>query len=94
MDEDIVGIIAMFLIVFVPVAGITARIAFKPLIDALAKAIQARQGNEAMQLMERRLALLEQELQSVRGEVHQLSDERDFYRKLAAESEQSPRIGA
>lgn len=87
MDEDIIAIIATFLIVFVPVAGITARIAVKPIVEALTRYMQARQGTEALQMVERRMALLEQEFQSVRSDVQHLTDERDFYKKL---SEGSP----
>ena len=83
MDEDIIAIIATFLIVFVPVAGITARIAVKPIVEALTKYMQARQGTEALQMVERRMVLLEQELQSVRSDVQHMADERDFYKKLS-----------
>ena len=87
MDEDIVAIIASFLVVFVPVAGITARIALKPLIEAIGKVMAAKQGQEALQMMERRVALLEQELQAVRGDVRQVGEEREFYRRLVESSE-------
>lgn len=86
MDEDIIAIVATFLIVFVPVAGITARIAVKPIVEALTRYMQARQGTEALQMVERRMALLEQELGAVRSDVQHLSDERDFFRKLAESS--------
>ena len=86
MNESMLETLAVFLVVFVPVVGITARIALKPLIEAFAKNIQARQSSEALQLIERRMALLEQEMQAVRGEVHQIGDERDFYRRLSASS--------
>ncbi|HYJ79594.1 MAG TPA: hypothetical protein VEW03_08345 [Longimicrobiaceae bacterium] len=86
MDEDVIAIIATFLIVFVPVAGITARIAVKPIVEALTRYMQARQGTEALQMVERRMALLEQELQSVRSDVQHMSEERDFFRQLAESS--------
>ena len=86
MDQQLIETLAVFLVVFVPVVGITARIALKPLIEAFAKNIQARQSSEALQLIERRMALLEQEMQVMRGEVHQIGDERDFYRRLSAGS--------
>jgi hypothetical protein len=90
--EDIIAIAGGILIILIPVAGITARIALAPLIDAVTRAMQARQGGEAVQLMERRMALLEQELQAMRHEVHQISEERDFHRRLS-ESAEAPRIG-
>ena len=95
MDEDIIAIVATFLVVFVPVAGITLRIAVKPVAEAFAKYMQARQGTEELQLVERRLALLEQELGAVRNEVQHLTEEREFYRRLSEQHQQpeTPRIG-
>ena len=96
MDEDIIGIIAGFLIVFVPVAGITLRIAVKPVAEAFTKYMQVKQGTEGLELVERRLALLEQELGAMRNEVSHLSEEREFYRKLASpgQAKETPRVGA
>ncbi|HEX8693500.1 MAG TPA: hypothetical protein VF746_13845 [Longimicrobium sp.] len=93
MDEDIIAIVATFLVVFVPVAGITLRIAVKPVAEAFAKYMQARQGTEELQLVERRLALLEQELGAVRSEVQHLAEEREFYRRLSEQQPETPRIG-
>ena len=92
MDEDIIAILGGILIVLIPVAGITARIALAPLIEAVSRAMQARHGSEAVQLVERRMALMEQELQALRSEVHLIGEEREFYRKLA-ESNETARIG-
>ena len=92
MDEDIIGIIGGILIVLIPVTGITARIALAPLIDAISRAMQARHGSEALQMMERRVALLEQEVNAMRGQLHETAEERDFYRSLAGSAE-APRIG-
>ncbi|HEX5724810.1 MAG TPA: hypothetical protein VFX98_05050 [Longimicrobiaceae bacterium] len=86
MDEDMLGILAGFLIVFVPVAGLTARIALKPVIEAYVKVLQARQTSLEMQTLERRLALVEQEIQAVRTDVHELGEQKEFYRKLAEPS--------
>lgn len=84
---DLNGIIAVtggILIVLIPVAGLTARFALKPLIETVAKAMQARRGDESVQLMERRLALLEREMAAMRTELQQVSDGHAFDRKLAA----------
>ena len=87
MDEDIVAIIMFGLIVFVPVAGLTARIALKPLIDSLIRIAEVRRSSQEMTLLEKRLALVEQELASVRGEVQEVSAQADFYRRLANPTE-------
>lgn len=65
MDEEIVAIVAAFLIVFVPVAGITLRFALKPLVDSIARIMEVRAGREQTELLERRVALLEQEIDRV-----------------------------
>ena len=83
MDEDIIETLALFLIIFVPVAGITARIAIKPIVEAFTKYMQVRQGTEGMELLERRMALLEQELGATRAEVQGLSEVREFDRQIS-----------
>ncbi|HYH83074.1 MAG TPA: hypothetical protein VEX86_24980 [Longimicrobium sp.] len=83
---DIEGTIAVaggILIVLIPIAGLTARFALKPLIETVAKVMQARQGAEAVQLVERRVALLEQELASMRADLQQVGEAKEFYTKLA-----------
>jgi hypothetical protein len=90
---DIEGIIAVaggILIVLVPVCGFTARFMLKPVIEGVARALQSRQANESLQLLERRMALLEQELAAVRADVQQVGDAKDFYRKLAEPSAAAP----
>ena len=83
MDEDILGIIAVFLIVFVPVAGITARIALKPFNEAILLFLKNKNSDREDRLTDQRLALLEQEIQSLRGEVGAISEQKEFYQRLA-----------
>jgi hypothetical protein len=83
MDEDIIAIIAGFLIVFVPVAGITLRFALKPLVDSIARIMEVRAGREQTELLERRVALLEQELDRVAS----LAEGVAFEKRLSGESE-------
>jgi len=94
---DIVPILTIsggLLIVLIPVAGLTARFALKPLIESITEAMRVRQGSET-QGMERRLALLEQELTAMRGELQRAADGAAFDRKLAEPTPaESPRIGA
>jgi hypothetical protein len=81
--EGIIGVLGGVLLLLIPVAGITARFALKPVIDAFATNLKGRAGNEALQLVERRLALVEQELAALRGEMTQVEESTEFYRKLA-----------
>jgi hypothetical protein len=79
----IIGVTGGILIVLIPIAGFTARFALKPVIEAFARNLQGKHGNEAVQLVERRLALLEQEMTQMRSELQQVGDAKEFYRKLA-----------
>jgi hypothetical protein len=83
MDEDIVAILVGGLVVLIPIAGITARIALKPLLESVIRIAEMRRSTEEARILERRVALLEQELNSVKGEVHEIAEQKEFYRKLA-----------
>jgi hypothetical protein len=94
---DVAAILAIsgtLLVVLIPVAGLTARFALKPLIESITDAMRVRQGGE-VQGMERRVARLEKELTALRGEVSRVADGAAFDRKLAEPSTgEAPRIGA
>jgi hypothetical protein len=76
------------LIVLVPIAGLTARFALKPLIESVTAAMRVRQGDGGGDVarMERRVAHLEEELASMRGQLQQVADGAAFDRRLAAPS--------
>jgi hypothetical protein len=64
-EEMIIAVVAL-LIVLIPVAGITLRFALKPVMESIAHLMEARVGGQNSELLERRIALLEQELSQVR----------------------------
>lgn len=84
MDEDIIFFLFAGLIVLVPVTGITLRFALKPIVDSIARLMEVRARHEGAAAVESRVALLEQELQATRHELHELRERDDFYRKLEA----------
>jgi hypothetical protein len=90
MDEDIIAILAIFLCVFTPIAGLTLRFALKPLVDSIARLLEARSGNGAQataataELAERRIALLEQELGMMRVDLQRVTEQKDFMERLTA----------
>lgn len=90
MPVDYTAIIAIImgsLMFLIPIAGFTARFAMKPIVESLARLRDSSAKAEAIELVERRLALLEQEVQSVsniKDEVARLVDELEFQRKLSA----------
>jgi hypothetical protein len=82
MDEDIVAILMMGLVGFTLVAGLMLRLALKPLVDSIARLLEVRAGREHGEVLEQRVALLEQELNAVRGELGELRERDEFYRRL------------
>ena len=71
------------LIVLIPVAGLTARFAFKPIVEAIAHLRQTPQSNDRLAAIESRLALLETQMDNTETELARLSDESEFRRELA-----------
>lgn len=83
MDEDIIAIFMFGLIVLIPVAGFTARIALRPFIDRILKIAEARQSTEEVRLLERRLSLLEQEFHTMSRQLQDVTDQQEFYARLS-----------
>lgn len=82
---DWTGLLGVFmgtLIVLIPVAGLTARFAFKPVVEAIAQFRQTPQANDRLSAIESRLALLENQMENTEAELTRLSDESEFRRKL------------
>ena len=74
----------VILIVLVPIAGLTARFALKPLIESITAAMRVRAGSGGdVPEIERRMAQLEQEVTSLRAEVARAADGAAFDRRLA-----------
>jgi len=80
----IVAIIMGMLVVLIPIGGLTARFALKPLVESLADLLASRDVTDALQLTERRVALLEQQVESLESTARTLREERDFHRELAS----------
>ena len=80
----LVGTILGISIVLIPVIGLTARFAFKPVVEALAKVFEGRDTNEAMRMLERRVELQDHELAALHATVRNLVEAQDFERRLAA----------
>jgi len=83
MDEDILIIIISGLAVLIPVAGLTLRFALKPMVDSIARLMEVKNGASSVDLVDKRVQLLEQELHGLRGEMQLLTDRTDFYERLS-----------
>jgi len=78
----IVAIVMGMLVVLIPVAGLTARFAFKPIVEAIARMRETQGATREVALLEQRVALLEQQVQLVESSVGRLAEESDFQRRL------------
>lgn len=81
---SIVAIVMGIMVVLIPVAGVTARFALKPTVEAFSHFFESKGRDEAMQLLERRCALLEQQVEVMENQMHRLSEASDFDRALKA----------
>jgi len=82
MDEDIVAMLLIGLTVLIPVTGVTLRFALKPIVDSIARLMEIRVGRERSEVVEQRIALMEQELQLARAEIREMQAREDFYQRL------------
>jgi hypothetical protein len=81
----VVAVIMGTLMFLIPIAGFTLRFAIKPITEAIARMREAGVDKQKLELIERRLALLEQEthgLGDLREDFSRLLEEMEFQRKL------------
>ena len=88
---DLTGLVAVTLgclIVLVPIAGITARFALKPIVESIAKMRELQGGTTGRELnvLEQRVALLEQQHQALEGSIQRIGELKDFDRQLKSGS--------
>jgi hypothetical protein len=87
MDEDIIlgGLAILFtgMVVLVPILGITLRFAIKPFFDTWAEIQRSRVASEDQSLHERRLEVLEAEVQQVQHALRSVLDAQEFQQRLA-----------
>lgn len=84
-DVDLVALTAVImgtLIVLIPIAGITARMALKPTVEAIARFFEVKGDQETVQLLERRIALLEQQVEGMERSVQRIEAAEEFDRRL------------
>jgi hypothetical protein len=84
---DFTALLAVFMgvsVVLVPVIGLTARFALKPTVEAVSRFFDKKGSEETISILERRMALLEQQVESIDTNVQRLVDTTDFDQKLSA----------
>lgn len=85
LNTAIIAGLAIFLgmmVILIPIAGLTARFALKPLMEALRSYRELQGDNQAQQLIERRMALMEEQMHSMDRSIRELSEESEFRRDL------------
>ena len=80
----ILGILLGMMVVLIPIGGLTARFAFKPIVEAIARMRETQGTNRETALLEKRVALLEQQIQGMESSMGRLTEEAEFNRKLSA----------
>ena len=85
---EIVAIVMGMSVVLIPIAGVTlaltARFALKPLVESFSRLSDGQRVEDALQITERRVALLESQLESMEDELRRVTDGADFDRQLKA----------
>ncbi len=92
---DLTALLAVFLgvsVVLVPVIGITARFALKPTVEALSRFFDKRGSDETIAILERRMALIEQQVESIDTNVQRLVETAEFDQRLAAPTQAPDQI--
>jgi hypothetical protein len=85
MPIDLTAIIAVIMgisVVLIPVIGLTARFALKPVVEALSRVFESRGMDEALQITERRIALLETQMETLESSMNRLEDAASFDAQL------------
>jgi len=83
IDLEFLAIMAMaFTIVVIPILGLTARFALKPTVEAIGQLFRKRESEEALLLMDRRMALLEQQVELMEGTLRRVDEATAFDKQL------------
>lgn len=85
MPIDLTAVIAVVMgisTVLIPVVGFTARFALKPLVEALSGFVDRRRVEENVQLLERRMDLVQQQMETLHDSVQRLVEVTEFHHEL------------
>jgi hypothetical protein len=89
ISGELIGLTAVVLgglAVVIPIAGITARIALRPIVEAMARYREMKGSDDGVVLLERRIGLIEQQLDGMDRSLRVLVEDADFRRRLEASS--------
>ena len=86
--EGVLAIIMGTLMLLVPIAGLTARFALKPIVEAVVRLRQAPGAADHLALIEQRMALMEQQLANTESDVGRLLEVQEFQEKLLTKTQE------
>ena len=89
----LVAVVMGTLMFLIPIAGFTSRFALKPIVEAMAKYREMQGGTTGRELnvLEQRVALLEQQYSVLENDMQRLGELKDFDRQLTSGSGDLPK---
>ncbi len=90
MDPTVIPIVAIVggvLLFLVPIAGFTARFAFKPIVESLARLRELQAGSAGgadVQQLAQRVGKIEQQLEGMDVSLQRLIEAKEFDRQLSS----------
>ena len=94
---DLTGLLAVFMgisVILIPVIGLTARFALKPTVEALSRFFDKKGLDESYVILERRLGLIEAQIDAIESNVSRLVEVSEFHHKLeSGDTEAAPDPG-
>jgi hypothetical protein len=91
VGDFVAGCVIVFVIV-VPVAGLTARLTLKPMVDSILRLRESFGSGAGGGAVERRVLELDEEVRRLRDTIARLEEAEAFHRSLAAAPETPARI--
>lgn len=77
-----VAVIMGLLVVLIPISGLTARFALKPIAEAVARMREAQGTAREVDVLEQRVALLERQISTMETDIERLEATSEFDRQL------------
>lgn len=89
----LVAVVMGTLMFLIPIAGFTARFALKPIVEAMAKYRELQNGTSVREvnILEQRVALLEQQYSALENDMQRLGELKDFDRQLTSGPGETPK---
>lgn len=83
MTEDLAVVLVTFIVLGIPILGLTARFALKPIVESIVRLREAfNQDALSSGVSPEEVVRLEQEIGELREQVHRLTEAAEFDRKL------------